>query len=114
MERAHAGIGIAVSLGLCLVLPGCSDGEEERRADCAKISSALSATADPSAEQVLEALRKVRPGLEDDEIAEHVDTVIASGAKDLASDGKAEMSDDEALRFAEAAERIRDACGLSG
>ncbi|GAA0599128.1 hypothetical protein [Actinomadura livida] len=114
MERAHAGIGIAVSLGLCLVLPGCSDGEEERKADCAKISSALSATADPSAEQVLEALREVRPGLEDDEIAEHVDTVIASGAKDLASDGKAEMSDDEALRFAEAAERIRDACGLSG
>lgn len=114
MKRAYAGIGIAVSVGLCLTLPGCSDGEQDRRADCAKISSALSATADPSAEQVLDALRRVRPGLEDDDLAEHVDDVIAYGAKDLASDGRGKMSDEEALRFAEAAERIRDACGLSG
>ncbi|MFG2087646.1 MULTISPECIES: hypothetical protein [unclassified Spirillospora] len=96
-----------VLLGLCLVLSACSNGEGNRKADCAKISSALSETPDPSADQVLAALREVRPKLKDDDLADQVDTVIASGGKDR-------MSDEETLRFAEAAEKIRDACDLSG
>lgn len=117
-------VGRAALVGLCLVLSGCSNGEEDRRADCAKISSALSATADPSAEQVLDALRRVRPALKDDDLADQVDTVIASGAKDIASGGKdvgsdggsdggEKMSPEETLRFAEAAERIRETCAAS-
>ncbi|HLV72130.1 MAG TPA: hypothetical protein VKY91_05030 [Vulgatibacteraceae bacterium] len=42
MERAYVLPGLAGALGLCLVLSGCSNGEEERRADCAKISSGRS------------------------------------------------------------------------
>ncbi|MEU8800509.1 hypothetical protein [Spirillospora sp. NPDC048819] len=107
MKRAYVVPGLGVSLGLCLALSACSNGAEDKKADCAKISSALSATPDPSAEQVLATLRKVRPSLKDDDLADQVDTVIASGGKD-------KMSDEETLRFAEAAEKIRDACDLSG
>lgn len=107
MKRAYVVPGLGVSLGLCLALSACSNSAEDKKADCAKISSALSATPDPSAEQVLATLRKVRPSLKDDDLADQVDTVIASGGKD-------KMSDEETLRFAEAAEKIRDACDLSG
>ncbi|MGP4024761.1 hypothetical protein [Actinomadura sp. 3N407] len=114
MKRAYALPGLCLSLVLCLVLSGCSNSAEDQKADCARIASALSETADPNAEQVLAALRKVRPTLKDDDLAEHVDTVIASGGKDVASGGEHPMSDEETLRFAEAAEKIRDACDLSG
>ncbi|TDC94608.1 hypothetical protein [Actinomadura sp. 7K507] len=108
MKRAYA----LMAVTLVLVLPGCSNGAEDRKADCAKISSALSRTADPSAEQVLAALREVRPDLKDDELTEQVDTVIDSGGKDFDSGGGNEMSGEEQLRFAEAAEKIREACKL--
>ena len=105
-------------LGVCLALSGCvasacSNGEEDRKADCAKITSALSRTSDPSAREVLDALREVRPDLKDDELADQVDTVIAAGSKDLSGDGD-KISDEEALRFAEAAEKIRATCGAGG
>ncbi|MGH3243369.1 MAG: hypothetical protein ACRDNL_23520 [Spirillospora sp.] len=86
-----------------LVLAGCSDGAEDRKADCAKITSAFAKTPDATAEQVLDALRKVRPALKDDELAGKVDTVIASG-------GKEHMSDKETFEFAQATEEIRDTC----
>lgn len=117
VKRAHAVPRLA-ALGACLVLSGCvlsgcSDAEEDRRADCTKITAALARTADPSARDVLAALREVRPDLKDDELADQVDTVIASGSKDLSSGGGDGVSDEEALRFAEAAERIRETCGAS-
>lgn len=97
----------ALALCLCLALSACSDGAEDRKADCARISAALSKTPDPSAEQVLDALREVRPDLKDDDLADQVDTVITAAGKDT-------MSDEETFRFAEATERIRGTCDLSG
>ncbi|TMQ94394.1 hypothetical protein ETD83_24035 [Actinomadura soli] len=100
---------VFTSMVLCLVLAGgpflagCSDGAEDRKADCAKISSALAKTPDPTADQVLDALRAIRPGLKDDDLAEQVDTVLASGGKDT-------MSDEETFRFARATEEIRSTC----
>ncbi|MFI0370223.1 hypothetical protein ACH35V_20325 [Actinomadura sp. 1N219] len=103
MKRVHASTALCLALAGGLVLTACSDGAADRKADCAKISSALAKTRDPSAEQVLDALRKVRPDLKDDDLAEQVDTVIASGGKDR-------MSDEETFRFAKATEEIRDTC----
>ncbi|MFI0405217.1 hypothetical protein [Actinomadura sp. 3N508] len=103
MKRAYASVVLCLALGGGPVLVGCSDGAAERKADCAKISAALARTPDPSAEQVLDALRKVRPDLQDDDLAEQVDTVIASGGKDR-------MSDEETFRFAQATEEIRSTC----
>ncbi|TDB82018.1 hypothetical protein E1264_31925 [Actinomadura sp. KC216] len=103
MKRAYASTILCLALGGGPVLAGCSDGAAERKADCAKISSALATTRDPTAEQVLDALRKVRPELKNDDLAEQVDTVIASGGKDR-------MSDEETFRFARATEEIRSTC----
>ncbi|MFI0485489.1 hypothetical protein [Actinomadura sp. 9N215] len=106
VKRVHASTTVRLLAGCLLALAAaaaCSDGAEDRKADCAKISSALAKTSDPTADQVLDALRAIRPGLKDDDLAEQVDTVLDSGGKDT-------MSDEETFRFAKATEEIRDTC----
>ena len=104
VKRVHASTtGCLLAVCLLALTAACSDGAENRKADCAKISSALSKTSDPTADQVLDALRAIRPGLKDDDLAEQVDTVLDSGGKDA-------MSDEETFRFAKATEEIRDTC----
>ncbi|WUI00467.1 hypothetical protein OHR68_01165 [Spirillospora sp. NBC_00431] len=103
MKRTYASPVLALAACCLALVAGCSDGAEDRKADCAKISSALAKTRDPTAEQVLDALREVRPALKDDDLAGRVDTVIKSGGKDT-------MSDEETFRFAQATEEIRETC----
>ncbi|KAB2362886.1 hypothetical protein [Actinomadura montaniterrae] len=106
----------AAALVLCLLLPGCSGGGDQRKADCAKITAALrTPSRSDDVQGIIDALRRVRPKLKDDHLAKEVDVVLDVGAK-LKKNGGDEtgrnlLSDSEAIRFSKATDDITETCG---
>ncbi|MDL4814831.1 hypothetical protein [Actinomadura opuntiae] len=103
------------ALVLCLLVPGCSGGGDHRKADCAKLTSALRTQNDVPG--IITALRKVRPELKDDHLAKEVDIVLDVGAK-LEKNGGDEagknfLTESETIRFTQATDDITRTCGAS-